>query len=435
MKFSPPPFIRFGIRQKVLLMLMLVLLTTLTISSWFTLNEEKERILKEINTRGNDITRFVSKSLIYSVVGYDYHTIDLLLKEITLSDEVDYAKVVNSRGKVMSQTGTLVHDNSRMKLFSHEINLDNEKLGKLTLGINTSLALKHINSQRFKYLKREILITLIIAFGEFFALSYIIIRPVRTISKSLGTIGDDKKAGVIPIPSNDEFGQLATQFNTLNQQLNDANCQLQSRVDSADQQLKKNIVALQAQKKELRLMSDKFLKLAITDDLTNLYNRRYFEEQLEKEISLTHRHGDTVSIIITDIDHFKAVNDTYGHARGDEVLREMAATLRNRIRKTDIVCRIGGEEFVIICKRADKNTAIEIAETLRQTIQELPIPIAHTTVHITVSSGIATLTTENFKHYADKLYHFADVALYYSKENGRNAVTHYDDINKEQHPS
>ena len=141
MKFPSPPFIRFGIRQKVLLMLMLVLLTTLSISSWFTLNKEKERILRELNTRG----------------------------------------------KVMAQTGTLVQDSSRMKLFSHEINLDNEKLGKLTLGINTGLVLEHINSQRFKYLKREILITLIIAFGEFFALSYIIIRPVRTISKSLGS--------------------------------------------------------------------------------------------------------------------------------------------------------------------------------------------------------------------------------------------------------
>lgn len=415
-------------------MLVLVLLTTLSISSWFSLNEEKERILKEINNRGSDITRFVSKSLAYSVVGYDYRTIDLLLKEITFSDEVGYAKVVNNSGKVMSQTGTLIQDSSRMKLFSHDIKLDNDKLGELTLGINSGLALKHIDSQGFKYLKREILVTLIIILAEFFALSYIVIRPVRSISESLKKASDGNTLTPIPIPipSNDEFGQLATQFNALNQQLNDANHQLQSRVDSADQKLQQSFNELQAQQKELKQMSDKFLKLAITDDLTNLYNRRYFEEHLEKEISLTHRHGDTVSIILTDIDFFKAINDAHGHSLGDDVLKEIAAVLKNRIRKTDIVCRIGGEEFVIICKRTDKNTAIEIAEMLRKTIQELVIPIAHKTVRLTVSSGIATLTTENFKDYADKLYHFADIALYYSKENGRNAVTHYDDINKKQ---
>ncbi len=413
-------------------MLVLVLLTTLSISSWFSLNEEKQRILKEINNRGSDITRFVSKSLAYSVVGYDYHTIDLLLKEIIFSDEVGYAKVVNNNGKVMSQTGTLIQDSSRMKLFNTDIKLDNDKLGRLTLGINTGLALQYIDSQRFKYLKREILITLIILFGEFFALSYIVIRPVRTISKSLSTTSDNNMANLIPIPSNDEFGQLAMQFNTLNQQLNDANRQLQSRVDSADQKLQQSFNELQAQQKELQQMSDKFLKLAITDDLTNLYNRRYFEEHLEKEISLTHRHGDTVSIILTDIDFFKAINDAHGHSLGDDVLKEIAAVLKKRIRKTDIVCRVGGEEFVIICKRANKNTAIEIAEMLRKTIQELIIPIADKTVRLTVSSGIATLTAENFKNYADKLYHLADIALYYSKENGRNAVTHYDDINKKQ---
>ncbi len=413
-------------------MLVLVLLTTFSVSSWLSLSEEKERILKEINNRGNDISRFVSKSLAYSVVGYDYHTIDLLLKEITLSDEVDYAKVVNNRGKVMAQTGTLIQDSSQMKLFSHDIKLDNDKLGELTLGINTGLALKHIDSQRFKHLKHEILITIIIVLGEFLALSYIIIRPVRTISEALNTARDNNTVKLIPIPSNDEFGELATQFNALNQQLNDANRQLQSRVDSADKKLQQSFSELQTQQKELKQMSDKFLKLAITDDLTNLYNRRYFEEQLEKEISLNHRHGDTVSIIIIDIDFFKAVNDTHGHSLGDEVLREIAVVLRSRTRKTDIVCRIGGEEFVIICRRADKDTAIEIAEMLRKTIQELDIRVAHKTIRITVSSGIATLTTGNFKNYADKLYHFADTALYYSKENGRNAVTHYDDIKEKQ---
>jgi len=425
-------FFHFGIRQKLLLVLVVVLFTTLTISGWFTLNEEKQRMIVQIENRGSDISRFVAKSLTYSVVGYDYHTIDLLLKEITLSKEVGYAKVTNTKGKILSQAGTFINDSQRMQLFTEAMNLDNDYLGELTLGLNTGMAHEFIDSQRFKFLKRELFITLIIVLGEFFALSYLIIRPVATISKSLTTDEENQIAREIPLTSNDEFGMLAQQFNNLNKQLNDANLQLRNRVDFADKQLRNNVKELKAQKVELTRMNDEFLKLSVTDSLTGLFNRRYFEEHLETEISLTERHGDTLSIILIDIDHFKNINDTYGHVHGDDVLKEVAHAIKTRVRKSDIACRIGGEEFVVICKRAGKETATELAEALRETIQNLIIPVTEYQVHVTISSGVVTLTPENVHTHARHLYRFADLALYFSKENGRNAVTHYDAIEKKQ---
>lgn len=434
MNFNPTSFFRFGIRQKLLLVLATVLLTTLTISSWLTLNEEKQRIMKQINNRGSDISRFVSKSLTFSVVGYDYHTIDLLLKEITLSEEVDFAKVTNTKGKILSQSGTFINDPQRMQIFVEDIMLDTEKLGELTIGVNTRQAYEHINAQRFKFLQRELFITLIIVLGEFFALSYLIIRPVTIISKSLTISDNSTTAKKIPLSSNDEFGQLAEQFNKLNQQLNDANIELQTRVDFADKQLRKNVKELKAQKAELTQMNMNFQMLSVTDALTGLYNRRYFEEHLEIEKNLSQRHSDEISLILMDIDHFKNINDSYGHINGDEVLKQIAKVIQKRIRKTDIACRIGGEEFVVICKQTGKKAALQLAEKLRKSVLEHVIPIEQYKVSVTISSGVVNLNQENFNSHADHLYRFADLALYFSKENGRNAVTHYDEIDEKHKP-
>ena len=409
-------------------MLLFVLLTTLSISSWFTLNEEKQRIIKQIDNRGSDISRFVSKSLTYSVVGYDYHTIDLLLKEITLSAEVDYAKVLNNKGKIISQAGTFINDSSRMLIFNETINLDGEKLGELALGLNTNLANEYISNQGSKFLQRELFITLIILLLEFIVLSYLIIRPVSIISGSLIVSNDINKVTLIPLESNDEFGQLAKQFNTLNAELNSANQQLRHRVDFADTQLQNNVNELKAQKIELTRINQEFFKLSITDSLTELHNRRYFEEQLDADINLSQRHGDTMSLLIIDIDHFKNINDTYGHVHGDQVLKNVANKLKQLVRKTDIACRIGGEEFAIIFKRTNKDTAVELANNLRKNVQELVTHINEFNVRVTISAGIATLTKDNFPTHATHLYRFADLALYKSKENGRNTVSHYDEV-------
>jgi len=166
---------RFGIRQKVLLVLITVLLFALSISGWMALESEKINMFEEIDQRGTDITRFVSKSLAkslaFSVVGYDYHTIQLLLDEIALSDDVDYVKVVSKKGSSMAESGTLVNVKPiDIVLFTEEIFIKKEVVGKLTLGLSTFKTLQKLESQKFSLLTREALIILLIAIGEFLAL-------------------------------------------------------------------------------------------------------------------------------------------------------------------------------------------------------------------------------------------------------------------------
>lgn len=422
---------KIGIRQKVLIILLMVLLTALSVSGWLALKEEKENIVREIKQRGGDISRFVSKSLVYSVIGYDYHTIDLILKDITEFEEIVYGKVVNAKGNTMSEQGEVIAgDRENVFVFNENIKLNEEVIGVLTLGFSNKNVLKRIEEQKYALISREALIILLIAIGEFIALSYIIIKPIGIISSSLKEREDEEKIFLktIPIPSNDEFGELAKQFNKLSHNLNMANSELQSRVEYADKELIKTNNLLLERSAELMDMNEKFKKLSITDPLTELYNRRYFEDALKDELEAAKRYGDVSSLIIIDIDHFKKINDLYGHNNGDVIIKMIADTMKARLRESDIVCRIGGEEFVAICKRADKAASLVLAESLRKTVVNTVTILNGHEVKVTVSVGIATASKENIDEFKDNIFRYADESLYHSKQQGRNCITHCEDI-------
>ena len=148
---------------------------------------------------------------------------------------------------------------------------------------------------------------------------------------------------------------------------------------------------------------------------------------MEKEIVLSRRHGDINSILLIDIDHFKKINDTFGHVEGDSVLESFARTLKNSIRHTDILCRIGGEEFVVFCRRSCKRESVVAAENIRTTINKKVFDINGHSIHITTSIGIVTFPYGNLENIND-IIKCADVALYHCKENGRNQVAHFLDL-------
>ena len=169
------------------------------------------------------------------------------------------------------------------------------------------------------------------------------------------------------------------------------------------------------------VMNIKRLKSAVAfDPLTNCYNRREFNRLVDHNIAGAQRHGKDLSIIMFDIDHFKKVNDTYGHQAGDTVLQTLVQMVMRRIRKGDYLCRFGGEEFVIVLPETKKRSALMLAEQLRQLIAKETISITDGhKIQITASFGIASLGK-----YADRqvLIREADTMLYQAKANGRNLV-------------
>jgi diguanylate cyclase (GGDEF)-like protein len=164
----------------------------------------------------------------------------------------------------------------------------------------------------------------------------------------------------------------------------------------------------------------KVQKLAITDPLTGLYNRRGFFELGRREIERVRRFGHPLSAIMLDIDHFKPINDTYGHQTGDQVLRALADRLNHNIRGVDILGRYGGDEFSILLPETDLRTARAIARRLRQGIADNPISTDDGLLSITISQGIA-IANEEMPN-LEALLNLADAAMYAAKQGGRDRV-------------
>ena len=159
--------------------------------------------------------------------------------------------------------------------------------------------------------------------------------------------------------------------------------------------------------------------MSVLDGLTGLYNRRQFELSLEQEHNRSKRHPSDFSLAILDIDFFKKVNDTYGHASGDEVLRTAASVIKAQLRESDIPARYGGEEFAVLLPYTHIEEAVIVGERLRKAVEETPIFIDKKNINVTISMGLAEFGQEEN---GEELFKRADSALYEAKESGRNRV-------------
>ena len=161
--------------------------------------------------------------------------------------------------------------------------------------------------------------------------------------------------------------------------------------------------------------------MATYDTLTGLYNRRYFEERLEVEAQQSFHSGLPLSLVMVDIDHFKKVNDTFGHTEGDQILCKISSLLKNSVRRKDTVARYGGEEFILILPEAGLQQSFVIAERIRQLVENTLFEVGRTQVNLTLSMGISNFPSHRVKS-KEELIKMADQALYDAKRGGRNKV-------------
>jgi diguanylate cyclase (GGDEF)-like protein len=180
----------------------------------------------------------------------------------------------------------------------------------------------------------------------------------------------------------------------------------------------KRIVDLQ---KELLETNKRLERLSITDGLTNLFNHRKFQDELARAFEESARYARPLSLAIVDLDFFKKVNDTYGHAVGDEVLKAVSRLFQESIRSTDLAARYGGEEFAVMMPETDVHDAMTFAEKIRKLIESTPLQTQAGQVPVTVSIGVAAVPHPKI-HAAKELIVAADNALYRAKNGGRNQV-------------
>lgn len=184
--------------------------------------------------------------------------------------------------------------------------------------------------------------------------------------------------------------------------------------------IQRNMREIESQTHQLTLNERRLQDLSIRDYLTNLFNRRYLEETLEREIQRAARTQHPLGVIMLDIDHFKRINDTLGHAAGDRVLQEFGEFLAEQIRPSDIACRYGGDEFVLILPDTSRDVAMERAEHLRENVKQLAIKHENG-ITITISQGVAVFPQDGST--GEMILKSADAALYRVKHESNLVVT------------
>ena len=183
--------------------------------------------------------------------------------------------------------------------------------------------------------------------------------------------------------------------------------------------------------RRLRQQVSELSALVATDALTGLYNFRHFKTMLQNEMDRSKRSGIPTSLAMVDLDHFKRVNDTYGHEVGNQALQHLADILMSEVRTTDIVCRYGGEEFAMIFPETHLNLAIKVADRIRNEIASRPLVIEDGEVAITASMGISVYMKTSILD-IDEFIESVDKYLYEAKQSGRNCICHidYNDLRK-----
>jgi diguanylate cyclase (GGDEF)-like protein len=244
-----------------------------------------------------------------------------------------------------------------------------------------------------------------IPIGVVFAIS--ITGPITKLRKMVKIISQGNWHQRVQVESFQEIAALAETFNQM-----------------ADK-IKKSELEIQVKQLELQEKNRLLEKLATTDPLTYVYNRRFILERLPNEMAQASRYGEQLSTIMLDLDHFKRVNDTYGHSIGDQALLGVVEAINLTIRKADIMGRWGGEEFIIICPNTGKAAAAALAERIRQRVEEVDfVTNEGAQISLSVSIGVAEFypKTSESKLNSDDMIIRADKALYQAKNSGRNKV-------------
>lgn len=230
---------------------------------------------------------------------------------------------------------------------------------------------------------------LLIAIVGAVVLTRSVLGPLREFEKGMTRFSNENLSYRLTLDSRDEIGQLAREFNAMAERL----MQHQHKLED----------------------------LSIRDGLTGIYNRRELEKRLHQECQRARRYHRPLSVLMLDIDHFKNVNDRYGHQAGDEVLITVADLIQLNVRPVDVVCRYGGEELAVILPETNAEGASTAAERIRSTVEDsITATPQGDMVHVTVSIGLATFPRDGDT--AASLIHAADQALYVAKQEGRNLV-------------
>lgn len=267
----------------------------------------------------------------------------------------------------------------------------------------------------------------------FLTLDRILIDPLEKLARRARELTGDRDLDapiILKVEGYAEVREVTDILNTMSRRVFDVKQQMEAKVNHANtalvstvEQLQARSVELKERTKELETALEAIGRLATTDSLTGVHNRRYFDERLRDALARAHRFDQPISMILFDIDKFKHINDSLGHAAGDAVLETLAHMIKLRTRASDVFARLGGDEFAFILENTKLPEAQQLGEGLLASVVAHSFSYENHTIPVTLSIGVAEFTCP--PRNGETLYKVTDDALYDAKRNGRNQVVAY----------
>ena len=422
--------IGLGLRAKLILFVVIGIVVASTAIGLVRVWQEKQKITGFIEDSGRERVLMLSVAVSNLIVGYDYGNMESIVDKLIDEPDVLSLTIHNTEGKAMAQRAKRSEPGLT---FNAPVRFGTDIIGDVEL----TVSLQKLNlalAQTYKSIALEqLFFGLVLGLLVYFATSRAVVTPITRVSEMIGNIISSQNpstADVLLIDSRDEIGHLASMFNRMNHTISDYHGRLHQKIDLANsalvqtnEELHIRSVELERRTQSLEKALEMVEKLATTDALTGLANRRSFDDVFEQSFARAARHNDPLTLVLFDVDKFKRINDTYGHGAGDGALKAICAILNNRLRKSDFAARLGGDEFAILFDRTDAQAGLHFVRDLLESVAAHEFVFDGTTTRVTLSVGVAQREAASAS--PETLYHAADKALYAAKENGRNQYAVY----------
>jgi len=381
-----------------------IVLATAVASFVFGLTTYHE-MMRNINQTQAEISAGTVSAISGPLWNFDRKNTKRLLETVIVNSDVQNAIVLDKYENEFINVGEISsHESNTVSVpISHNWEGKTYKLGTLIIVFDGSNVRRAIAAQIFRDSVYLLLLVLFVIFGAFITYKKVIRRPLEALITAIRKSEQSQTYEPIFWRSNDELGEVITTYNRMVQKIVDEEVALREAISVAENE------------------REKAEKLARTDPLTDMNNRRAFFDYGRLVEDQARRSGRPYSVIMLDIDRFKAVNDVYGHQVGDDLIREVAVKISSVVRASDVPGRIGGEEFAIILPETASKEAMHLAERLRLSISGISLTVGDEQILTTASFGVAEGTDVTQR--IEKIIQRADTAMYDSKNAGRDKVS------------
>jgi len=382
-----------------------------------------------IDKAGQSVSSATASGAASLVAGYDYGNLEILARNVARQPNVIRVSIRNLAGRVMSQA--VGEETGTYKRFESPVIFDSQTIGHVAVDVSTSALENALAAMYWRVFVEQIVFGMILGLIVYVFTASGIVSPIRKLTRAMEDAmqkGDSFIVRDLEVKSRDEIGRLVSVFNKLNKSLADYHNQLHSKIDFANQELMEKNIQLGGRTRELEHALDLLSAMATTDWLTELPNRRKFDETLSRMFHQSERFSEDITLVLFDIDFFKQINDTHGHGAGDQVLRDIGTLLRLHVRKSDLPARLGGDEFGIILYHTNIEQARMFVELFQKSLNEYLFEYDGFRLDVGISIGVAQYDVS--MKAAQTLYFAADQALYESKRNGRGRYSMYTDAIK-----